>query len=161
MHIRGLERLPKGKEFWYNVSGAEGTTALAMLFKRLREMLFKKLLSVPDSGLGSMCSLFSVNTSDEISRMPNGKWNVCRLWNLALASLRHWSGDWQRLGRWLSPQTSHHLQQSPGSLWENPLTFHTGEWVRGPKWSLMAWKSINQRTNLSVASFQGCSLLFF
>lgn len=39
MHIRGLERLPKEKEFWYNVSGAEGTIALDMLFKRLREML--------------------------------------------------------------------------------------------------------------------------
>lgn len=73
MHIRGLERLPKEKEFWCNVPGAEGTTALNVLFKRLREMHLKKLLSVPGSGLGSTSSLFSVNTSDEISRMPNGK----------------------------------------------------------------------------------------
>jgi len=39
VHIRGLEKLPKEKELWYNVSGAEGTIALDMLFKRLREML--------------------------------------------------------------------------------------------------------------------------
>lgn len=50
MLIRGLERLPKEKEFWYNVSGPEATTALDILFKRLREMLLKKLLPVPDSG---------------------------------------------------------------------------------------------------------------
>lgn len=41
MHIGGLERLPKKQELWYNVSGAEGTSALDMLFKRLRKMLQK------------------------------------------------------------------------------------------------------------------------
>lgn len=39
MHIRGLERLPKEKEFWYDIPGVEGTTALDMLFKGLKEML--------------------------------------------------------------------------------------------------------------------------
>lgn len=131
---------------------------LTWCLKGRRKCFKKELLSVPDPGSGSTCSLFSVSTSDGISRMPNWKWNVCRLWNLALARLRLRSGDWHRLGRWLSPWI-HHLQQSPGSLWENPLTFHTGEWARGPERSLMAWKSINQRTNLAVASFQGSSLL--
>lgn len=121
------------------------------------EKCFKKeSLSVTYPGSGSTCSLFSVSVSDGISRMPNWEWNVCRLWNLALARLRLWSGDWHRLGRWLSPRTPHHLQQSPGSLWENPLTSHT---ARGPERSLMAWKSINQRTNLLITSFQGSSLL--
>lgn len=101
---------------------------------------------------------FPGSTSDGISGMPNWKWDVCRLWNLTLSRLRLCSGAWQHLDRWLSPWTPQHLQQCPGSLWENPLTFHRGEWVRGPERSLMARKSINQRTNLSVVSFQGNSL---
>lgn len=82
MLIRRLERLPKEKEFWYNVSGPEGTTALDMLFKRLREMLLKKLLPVPDSGSDprAVFSQLTLLMKSARCQMENEMSAGCEIW---------------------------------------------------------------------------------
>lgn len=148
MHIGGLERLPKKKELWYNVSRAERTTALDMLFKRLQKMLQKRMAACSRSWFrvhvqSHKSALVMASGGCQTNNEMSAGCEICPslnealIWSLALFARMVVPADissppaepWQELG--ISPDFSHRRMR---------------ERIK------MAWKSINQRANLSVAS---------